>query len=194
VDSLSHDIIIGLIDLIGPYYELFFDTVTTARQLSHTVDLGNNFLSIMSSIDNIRQHKIPNSRTLIRQAQSLLSDQSSYRTRKQRICDSTTTDIRLIALTDGSLADILTHPTHGSVFADNRVEAQYDLLTASLISPIPGTPSYPWSLPIDSLAPEELDTPDPTSFPDSILAYLTTSVDEAREIYRNDLITHPSNF
>ena len=42
----------------------------------------------------------------------------------------------------------------------------------------------------DSLAPEEINTPDPTSFPDDILAYLTTTPEEARAIYDSDLITH----
>ena len=47
----------------------------------------------------------------------------------------------------------------------------------------------PWSKPIDSLAPEELNTPDPTSFPDEILAYLSTTLKEARAIYTSDLAT-----
>ena len=38
-----------------------------------------------------------------------------------------------------------------------------------LIRPIPGEVIPPWSRPIDEIAPEELDTPDPTSFPDEIL-------------------------
>lgn len=192
VDSLSHDIIIGLIDLIGPYYDLFSDTVNTARQISHTQDLGNNFLSIMSSIDTGRQKTPLNPRTLIKQIECLVTNQSTYHTRKRHICRSNATDIRHVALTDGSVTDILTHPSHGSVFADNRVEAQYDLLAASLINPLPGTTLYPWSLPIDSLAPEETNTPDPTHFPDDILTYLTTSVEVAREVYRNDLNTHVS--
>ena len=48
----------------------------------------------------------------------------------------------------------------------------------------------PWSNPIDALAPEELDTPDPTSFPDDILGYLATTPESARAIYRVDLVTH----
>ena len=40
------------------------------------------------------------------------------------------------------------------------------------------------------LAPEELSTPDPTSFPDDILTYLTTTPQEARATYDADLLTH----
>ena len=40
------------------------------------------------------------------------------------------------------------------------------------------------------LAPEELSIPDPTSFPDDILTYLTTTPQEARATYDADLLTH----
>ena len=42
LDVLSHDIIIGLVDLIGPFYDLFADSVLTSRQLLITNDLGTN--------------------------------------------------------------------------------------------------------------------------------------------------------
>jgi hypothetical protein len=106
------------------------------------------------------------------------------------MCNSTKTHISLLAFQDGTTADVLTHPRLGHVFADNRVEARYDILAALLSSPSPGDIIQPWSKPIDSLAPEELETPDPTSFPDDILNYLTTTVDEARDIYIADLNTH----
>ena len=59
-----------------------------------------------------------------------------------------------------------------------------------MIQPVPGQIVPPWSKPIDATAPEELSTPDPTSFPDDILTYLTTTHDEARRIYHDDLRTH----
>ena len=63
-------------------------------------------------------------------------------------------------------------------------------MSALLSNPDPGDIIQPWSKPNDSLAPEELNTPDPTSFPDDILAYLTTTIKEARLIYNVDLATH----
>ena len=59
-----------------------------------------------------------------------------------------------------------------------------------LIRPLPGDVIPPWSRPIDEVAPEELDTPDPTSFPDDILAYLSTTIEEARLLYNADLDIH----
>ena len=55
------------------------------------------------------------------------------------------------------------------------------LLSSMLIRPIPGDVIPPWSRPID-----EVDTPDPTSFPDDILVYLSTSIEEARLLYNAD--------
>jgi hypothetical protein len=45
-------------------------------------------------------------------------------------------------------------------------------------------------MPLDNIAPEECFTPDPTSFPDDILSYLSTSPEEARVAYITDLETH----
>ena len=42
----------------------------------------------------------------------------------------------------------------------------------------------------ESIAEEELKTPDPTSIPDDILIYLTVTSDEAKAAYHSDLDTH----
>ena len=113
-----------------------------------------------------------------------------YTGRKRSICTSPSTTVQLIALQDGSSTDILLHPTYGPVYADNRVENYYVTLSSLLNAPAPGTILPPWSQPIDSIAPEETDTPDPTSFPDDILAYLTSTPEEAQLVYLADLETH----
>ena len=75
------------------------------------------------------------------------------------MCNSTGTHVQLLALQDGTTADVLTHPRRGHVFADNRVEARYDALTALLCSPSPGDIIQPWSKPVDSLASSEKMAP-----------------------------------
>jgi hypothetical protein len=41
LDDLSHDLIIGLVDLMGPYYDLFADAVLTSRRRSaHYTDIA----------------------------------------------------------------------------------------------------------------------------------------------------------
>ena len=78
------------------------------------------------------------------------------------------------------------------MYVDNSIEQRHDLLTSLLLSPKPGQTIPPWDTPdsIDTVAPEEFDTPDPTSFPDDILTYLTTTHDEAIIVYLADLETH----
>ena len=173
--NLSHDLIIGLVDLIGPYYDLFNDAVQHSRHLSTTRDLGDPL-----------SDKVPS----MLHANDIKTQKQSYHDRKQHICDSTSTSITLLALQDGSSATILSHHTLGSVYADNRVELRYDLLATMNELPTPGQVIPPWSKPIDSIAEEELNTPDPTSFPDDILMYLTVTPDEAKTAYHSDLDTH----
>ena len=188
LDDLSHDIIIGLIDLIGPFYDLFADSIVTARQLLITNDLGTNLTKATKTINQLRLKQ--NHHEIECATRKLRKCNEDYVQRKNTICTSATTDIHLLALEDGTITNVLTHPRLGHAFADNRVETQYDMLTALLCSPDPGDILQPWSKPIDSLAPEELSTPGPTSFPDDILTYLTTTPQEARAAYDADLITH----
>jgi hypothetical protein len=121
-------------------------------------------------------HSQCNPQDIERATRPLQRQNATYHQRKNKIYDSGSTQIELLALQNGTTTDILTHPRLGHVFADNRVEVRYDILSALLSNHDPGDIIHPWSKPIDSLAPEELNTPDPTSFSDDILAYLTTTV------------------
>ena len=189
LDSLSHDLIIGLVDLIGPYYDLFEDAVLTSRHLSSTKQLGSHLTSLTDKVQKVTAHTAD---LLCHQhtVDSISAHHRLYTDRKRSICNSPSTKIQLLALEDGSSTELLLHPTCDPVYADNRVENYYDTLSSILTEPTPGTILPPWSQPIDSLAPEEMDTPDPTSFPDDILAYLTSTPEEARLVYLNDLKTH----
>jgi hypothetical protein len=162
--------------------------VTHSRHLSISRDLGNHLSSLSDQVQVLATQTSPSA--LTHTAGLLQHYKQLYDQRKNQICSSSTTTINLLALQDGSATNILSHPSHGTVYADNRIETRYDLLTALLISPQPGQVIPPWSRPIDAIAPEELDTPDPTSFPDDILSYLSTTHEEARHIYVLDLDTH----
>ena len=187
LNNLSHDLIIGLIDLVGPYYDIFADAVASSRH-SAIGEIGANISALTDTIRN----SIPSDLQHLtsRTAQSLDKHTRSYNTKKRDICASSSTDIFTIALHDGSTADILSHPRYGLVYADNRVETQYNALSIMLIQPTSGDILPPWSQAIDDTAPEETETPDPTSFPDDILMLLTTSIAEARVTYEKDLETH----
>ena len=121
---------------------------------------------------------------------SLVQHKQDYHERKISICSSSLTTFDSLALQDGSYVQVLYHPTYGTVHVDDSIEQLYELLTSLLLSPEPGQTIPPWSRPIDTVAPEEFDTPDLTSFPDDILTYLTTTHDEAIIVYLADLETH----
>lgn len=187
LEDLSHDLIIGLVDLVGPFYDVFADAIASSRK-SAIGAIGTNLHALTATI----RESLPCAHlgNIIRTAHNLSSHSRSYDLRKRAICSSSNTDIYVVALHDGSSTDVLSHPRHGLVYADNRVELQHNALSSLLTQPSSGDILPPWSQPIDQIAPEESETPDPTSFPDDILMLLTVSKDEARHEYNKDLESH----
>lgn len=188
LDDLSHDLIIGLIDLIGPYYDLFADAVLLSRQHSTRCTDVPQLDAITSAVQSLATQRTP--KEVLRIARSLYCHIGRYNHRKTAICASAWTNVIHSASQDGSVAEILSHPRYGAVFADNRMETRHAILSTLIAAPTPGTILPPWSMPLDDVAPEEYFTPDPTSFPDDILTYLSTSPEEARATYITDLETH----
>ena len=162
LDVLSHDIIIGLVDLIGPFYDLFADSVATSRQLAITNDLGTDLTNLTTEIQSLCIRRYP--ADIVKAKHTLRQHSFQYLQRKKILCSSASTSLQLLALQDGTTTEILVHPQHGHVFADSRVETRYDTLAALLCSPDLGEILHPWSKPVDTLAPEEANTPDPPIF------------------------------
>ena len=127
LDVLSHDLIIGLVDLIGPYYDLLADSVLSSRHLAVATDICNHLSTLTTIIATLATTK--DSTDILRNARSLNDEQNSYSQRKRDICSSATSSVDLLALHDGSYIETLSHPHHGTVFANNRVESRYNLLT-----------------------------------------------------------------
>ena len=69
LDVLSHDIIIGLVDLIGPFYELFADAVTIFRHLSLTSGLGTHLVDLTAAV--LTLHSDRNPHDIVRATHSL---------------------------------------------------------------------------------------------------------------------------
>ena len=86
LDVLSHDLIIGLVDLIGPYYELFADSVLSSRHLAVATTLCTHLSSLTSTIVSTTN----NTTDLDQAAQSLADEHSLYNKRKHTICSSAT--------------------------------------------------------------------------------------------------------
>ena len=50
LDVLSHDLIIDLVDLIGPYYDLSADSILSSRHLAVATDLSNHLSSLTATV------------------------------------------------------------------------------------------------------------------------------------------------
>ena len=152
LDVLSHDLIIDLVDLIGPYYDLSADSILSSRHLAVATDLSNHLSSLTATVATLAT----TNNDILRNAWYLHDEQHSCSQRKKAICHNATPSIDLLALQGGSYIETLPHPHNGTVFADNRVESRYNLLTSMLLRPSAGATIPPWSKPIDALAPEKL--------------------------------------
>jgi RNase H-like domain found in reverse transcriptase/Chromo (CHRromatin Organisation MOdifier) domain len=191
LSDLSHDLIIGLVDLIGPYYDLFEDSILASRTISLTRNLGLTLTSITDDVQSLSTLSANLPSCAIQQTTALIAaQQSTYLQCKRRICSSSTTSIKTLVLEDGSTSEVLTHPTYGVVFSDHRVESRLSSLTSLLTSPLPGQILPPWSQPLEQIAPEELETPDPTNFPDTIFVSLFSDRESILAQHRADLVTH----
>ena len=130
-DDLSHDLIIGLIDLVGPFYDIFADAVTSSRSSAISA-IGENLTALTATIQSSMQDANHGN------TQNLDQQSRAYKLQKRAICASPNTDIFTVVLHNGSTTDILSHPRHGLVYADNRVESQHNALSTMLTKPTPG--------------------------------------------------------
>ena len=83
LDVLIHDLIIGVVDLIGPYYGLFAASVLSSRHLAVATDLCNHLSSLTITIATLATTKI--STDILRNARSLNDEQNLYSQRKRDI-------------------------------------------------------------------------------------------------------------
>ena len=97
LDVLSHDVIIGLIDLIGPYYDLFEDSVISSRKLATTISISNEVDSFISEVNAFRSATDPNT-TLSHctTIDRIFAREKAYLQQKQTICASSYTTIDLL--------------------------------------------------------------------------------------------------
>ena len=189
--NLSHDVIIGLFDLFGSFYDLFATSIRSAR-------------SLMSSC---RRHVPVSPYTLTHVAQHtpFLGSMSTTTS----MDDMSTTTPSAYSLPDdiffcgACVHDISTHTQHHATTTyDFRPTHSYDTSACYLCSirdvamsrpptsMLDGELAHPWSQPLDEVAPEEVETPDPLFFGPDILSYLSTTLEEARAVYDADLLTH----
>lgn len=95
LDVLNHDAIIGLVDLIGPYYDHFKDSISSSRKLATSNSLTNHIDDISTAVNAISA-SVPTSANLDLQTLALLKQE--YHDRKMSICASSFTTVDSLAL------------------------------------------------------------------------------------------------
>ena len=190
---LSRDVIIGLFDLFGSFYNLFSSAISSARTLmssckNHLSDApllhAVNHTPFLGSISphTTTTHTTTTTTPLVTTSPTMFPDD--------------------IFLCGACIQDISTHlQCHKSTTYDFRpnttdTSSCYLCSIRDVVMSRPpttlqdGDVVYPWSQPLDDIAPEESETPDPFFFNDDLLNYLSTPLEEARAIYDADLATH----
>ena len=199
VPTLGHEVIIGLPDILGNYFDHFSEFIYAARQDR----LESSEPGVISRLDSIcnriteelsREEPRVNHISKLRIAASQTS--SSYLSRKRRIIADQSARMLYVSSVDGDTVELLSSDKYGSVYADFRVEnilAAIEDTTAHVFTEFPfGSLQDPWvEEPV--ICPEEDDTPDPLAFGDDVLRFMELSVEDSRKEYMELLPKHISS-
>ena len=119
LDVLSRDAIIGLVNLIGLYYDLFEDSILSSRKLAASNSLITHIDDISAAVTAITT-SVPEQHQL--DLSSLVQHKQDYHDRKMSICSSSLTTFDYLVLQDGSSVQVLYHPTYDTVYVDDSIE------------------------------------------------------------------------
>ena len=201
VDGLGDEVIIGLPDILGSYFDFFVSALTCGRN-GTKLSILSEYERAMMIMDSVKREVArPHVRQrTIRVAQNKLRKVlHQHEQRKGRIL-SDPLSVRVIHHDpqNGSY-EVVTSRRYGSVVDSD--EFQLSLLNAIetctqdadfLLAPEPGAIVDPWSTPPDTSCPEIDETPDPLSFSEDVLHFMEVSHDEAMVEYIDLLSSHIS--
>ena len=201
VDGLGDEVIIGLPDILGSYFDFFVSALTCGRN-GTKLSILSEYERAMMIMDSVKREVArPHVRQrTIRVAQNKLRKVlHQHEQRKGRIL-SDPLSVRVIHndAQNGSY-EVVTSRRYGSVVDSD--EFQLSLLNAIetctqdadfLLAPEPGAIVDPWSTPPDTSCPEIDETPDPLSFSEDVLHFMEVSHDEAMIEYNDLLSSHIS--
>ena len=198
---LGEEMIIGLPEILGSYYEVFMDIIKAARRAR-----PHQRMEGLTDLQEICQDELgrrcPDFGLLTRCAKEATTIRSWYDKHKYRVLSDPAVKLITAANADGQAVVYAESRRFGSVRCDEAVEATCDmirdiglgLLTAPDFNVDPHTYGDlldPWSQPSVS-CPEEDETPDPLSFSEDILHFMETSPEEAKKEYFELLDKHVS--
>ena len=176
--NLGAEIIIGLPDILGNYYEFFIDILETARRGQRAEGLERLKQIYGLCADQIYRPN-PNFRKLKDYAAEARRIGSSYAKHKQRIKNGVHTEV--FQERNGEAFSLLCSKRYGTAFADNRVEHLVEVVQDLRDFPI-GEILDAWSL-TPEVCPEEEETPDPVAMGEDVLRYMEMSNEDARAEY-----------
>jgi hypothetical protein len=197
VETLGEEMIIGLQDLLGSFFEVFAEVLETAanRRLPSAMmdDTLKFFQRIFLDIQSEVEKPFPSNSRLKQLVKQTRKKASSYRNAKQRIKHDKLAERVLLNDGEGNTQACLISQRYGWCFEDDCIEAAVNTLETGFTGkePAAGEILKPWTH-VMELCPEEELTPDPVSISDDVLHFMEVSVEEARSEYLDLCESHVS--
>jgi hypothetical protein len=197
VETLGEEMIIGLQDLLGSFFEIFAEVLETAanRRLpsAQVDDTLKFFQRLFLDFQTEVEKPFPSNSRLKQLVRQARKKGSSYRNAKQRIRHDKLAERVLLNDGEGNTQACLISERYGCCFEDDCIEEAVNSLEAIFNGkePAAGEILKPWTHTMD-LCPEEELTPDPVSISDDVLHFMEVSVEEARREYLDLLDSHVS--
>ena len=202
VESLGEDVIIGLHDICGGFYEYFLKVlkagaVKSGKSLKNTERLLEEFGIITERFEDELAERFPRMERLKKLCRLAREKVSSYRKMKTRVLqDRGKVEVyearKGIGEEPGSCLSYIYSVKEGAVFEDDRVEMVLRLMDVMVGNPLEaGKEMGPWQKPKEK-CPEEEATPAPTVLSEDVLRFMEMGVEAAREEYLELIETHVS--
>jgi len=190
VDGLGEEVIIGLPDILGAYFNFFVAALTNGRngtKLSVMSEFEQVCL-IMEGVQREVARSQPRRRAIARAQRKLSTVLSKYDKRKDMVLKDPMSVRVIYNDPNGVSHEVVTSRRYGSV-VDNDVfhdsvlyaieSCSTDAPSIPAVSPEPGFIIDPWAEPPDTSCPEIDETPDPLSFSEDVLRFMELSHSDA---------------
>ena len=177
--NLGEEIIVGLPEILGNYYEYFVDVLERARR----TERQEGVLRLHQLYGLVRDQLCRpdrSNRKLKAYASEAKTIRSGYVRHKNRIKSSLHREV-IRTNEEGKAFSLLVSERHGTAYADNRVEHLAEIIQDFRDYPIDELVDA-WSQPPE-MCPEEEETPDPLAMGPDVLKYMEMTNEEARAEY-----------
>ena len=198
IDQLGEEILIGLPDLLGNYYDYFSSILARgARNKTKKIPAATSIIAELDEICNKFEDELykraPNMKKINGLVKSARRKLLSYSAVKDKVSkDSSTKSLIVNDRQSGKSTAYLVSPNFGTVFEDDRAEMIVEIMQVcaeKVLDPIPGELLKPWRNESEE-CPEDLEAPDPLAFGEDILRFMEMSVEDSQAEYFRDMESH----